>query len=318
MNERDELPTLWEDDDHPSRAGHSVPHETGSSLNAPKGSAQVSPGSNARVEDTPTDVTQLMKSALDFMTEIFGEKWAEKAASKLNHIRSSLKQVESLTQDLAVANNQFKEKDKEFRLLKASHQSRLDELDRERTGLDGQCGELRETIEQIRAENAMLQERLRHATAISKDELFSKLDRTFGSGSGLCNFIRSLDTETALKIGYACLYTLPLPNSHLGREGQSVPSWHAMVTLGNKFLEAVEHFDGPNRGKLLHFVAEYLSRTSRMFTFSNEEGQAFHSDRHAPNTDRTPSSGARVKRVRSFLVTNNKTNQILQKAEVDL
>jgi hypothetical protein len=318
MNGRDERPTLWEDDDDSSRADHTTLGETGPRLNAPQDTVQASPGPDARVDQMPTGVTQLTKIALDFVTEIFGENWAERAASRLSHLRSSLVQIESLEQDLAVANSQFKEKDKEFRLLRASHQSRLDELDRERTDLDSHCSELRERIEQIRADNAVLQEKMKHATAISKDELFSKLDGTFGAGSGLCSFIRSLDTGTALKIGYACLYTLPSPNAHLKGESQSAPSWHAMVTLGNKFLEVVEHFDGPERGKLLHLAAEHLSRTSQMFTFSDEEGQVFHSDRHALKTDRAPSAGARVRRVRSFLVTNNKTKQILQKADVDV
>jgi hypothetical protein len=318
MNGRDERPILWEDDQHSPGADNTALSETAPRPNALQDTVPFSPEPATKVDSKAKDVTQLIKIALDFMTEIFGERWAEKAAGKQIQLRNSLAKIESLKQDLAVANSQFKEKDKEFRSLRASHQSRVDELDRERSDLDSQCNELRERIEQTRAENSMLQEKTDRATTLPKDELFSKLDGTFGAGSGLCNFIRSLDTGTAFKMGYACLYTLPRPNAHFGSETQSSPSWHAMVTLGNKFLEVIEQFDGPERGTLLHFAAEHLSRTSQMFTFSDEEGQVFHSDRHALKTDKTPSPGERVRRIRSFLVTNNKTKQILQKAEVDI
>ena len=77
--------------------------------------------------------------------------------------------------------------------------------------------------------------------------------------------------------------------------------------------------DGPERYKLLTLVADHLSGINpTMYAFSNEEGQLFHPDRHALKASQTASPGAKISRIGSFLVFNNKTKQIIQKAEVTI
>lgn len=317
MSGTDERPISWEDDDRPPGVDSGDLAQRDSDSPAFQTSAQATGGPASTYADMFADAAHLMKCALDFMTEIFGEKWAEKAARAHLQLTRQPCQMEPLTQDVALANSQVEEEDEECRQLKTSNQARLDELDGQQSS-DARCADLLQRVEAVETENIELQKKLRQTSAIRESELFSSLEATFGARSELCQFIRGLDVASRLRIGYACMYSLPRSNAHSGGEAQAAHSWHAMVTLGKKFLDNVYNFDGPGRGTLLSLAAEHLSRTSQMFTFSNEEGQTFHSDRHVCRVDNVTPPGARIRRIICFLVTNKKTRQVLQKAEVEI
>jgi hypothetical protein len=254
------------------------------------------------------DAAQTIQSALTFLNQTFGKNWAEKAAQQFRQSSRLKTEIEDLKTSLAEANQQFKQKDKEYRVVRAekAEMARLKE-------------ELELRLQQVDQERSYWQQGMQQAESTARQELFSGLEETFGPSSELYKFIGSLQPDLGARVGYACIFSLPKSGMPGQPEINAAPSLPVISALANKFLENVRNIDGPERYRLLTLVADHLSGINRsMYAFANEEGQLFHPDRHALKAGETAPPGSKIFKIASFLVFNNKTRQIIQKAEVTI
>ncbi len=284
---------------------------------SPEISKQDNAGQDTRASGGTTsglDAVDVFRHAMDFLEATFGKKWVERAS--LQALR-----FKDLTAKVRLLQKRFVDAQEKIRLnehLIAENRVTFKDNEAKRAALEKEKEQLNVRLSEIAHEKLQMEQRIRESEYSGINDVTAKLQEAFGVASPLYGFICELPPPVMVKIGYAVVFSLPAANPQVqGGPGPNVPI-HALVVMASKFLQNVTDYDGPERGRLLNLAAEHLSRVSQMFSFHNEEGQLFDSDRHAVLSGFTPSSGAKVTRTASFFVFNTRTKQPFQKAEVTL
>jgi hypothetical protein len=269
--------------------------------------ALLSPGS-----DTPSLEPDIMvQQAFAFLRMAFGPQWIEKAAQTQRSVVRLQQERNNLKETVEIANEEIKKKgDENLRLSSKVRQMIEDHglMEQKNAELRRECDGLQRRIKET--------ETFFHNTrAGERQALLDGAERAFGEGSDIGRFIAELSDSSAMWLGYVCISTLPWI-SHAESDPSLPPALPTLNALGNKFLENISLFDGPERPRLLNLAASHLSRLSQNYTFCNEEDQLFNPERHTARSDRAIPPSARVRRMTSFFVENNRTSRTQQLAEV--
>lgn len=256
----------------------------------------------------------MIRHAFEFLEATFGKKWVERASLQGLRFKDLAMKLRLYQKRFAEAQNRIKQNEQ----LIAQNRIASKDYELKRAELEDEKEALKSRLSEIAQEKLQLEQKIRESEISVIHDVIARTQEAFGTDSPLYAFIRELPPPIMVRIGYACVFSLPWIGSQMqGGAGATVPI-HALVVLANAFLRNVTDFDGPERGRLLNLAAEHLSKVSQMFSFHNEEGQLFNSDRHAVLSGFTPSAGAKVTRMASFFVLNTRTKQPFQKAEVTL
>jgi hypothetical protein len=278
-----------------------------SSVNTFESTSTMSPG----LDEHQVEPDVMVQQALAFVRMVFGQKWVEKAAQTQRYLVKLQRERRDLEETVAIANDEIRRKGDENRTLSA----KVDQMAKDGRLLEIKNADLERKCDGLRSDIKDMETVFHSTRAGERQTLLEEAERAFGQGSDIYHFIAELSDTAAIRLGHACICTLPWVSAP-GRDPSPPPPLPTLNALGNKFLENISRFDGPERPKLLNLAADHLSRISQNFTFASEEGQLFNPERHTARMDHGIPPGARVRRITSFFVANNRTDRIQQLAEV--